>query len=98
MPTQPLSEAQISEALTLLDGWERHGDVISKHFQFATYPQGLAFATTAGMVADGYNHHPDISIGYKKVTITFTTHDAGNRISQKDIDAAAAINAIRIRT
>lgn len=97
MPSQPLTEAQISEALTLLDGWERHDNLISKRFRLSTYPQGLAFATAAGMVADGFNHHPEISIGYKTVTISLTTHDAGNRISQKDIDVATAISAIPIR-
>ena len=98
MATEALSDAAISEALMMLDGWERDGDSLVKTFETATYPQGLAFATAAGMVADGMNHHPDISIGWKKVTLVFTTHDAGSRISQKDVDAAKAINAIGIRT
>jgi 4a-hydroxytetrahydrobiopterin dehydratase len=97
MPTQALTEAQISEALAFLDGWEHHDSLISKRYRFSTYPQGLAFATAAGMVADGFNHHPEISIGYKTVTISLTTHDAGNRLSQKDVDVASAIDAIRIR-
>ena len=69
----------------MLDGWERDGDSIVKTFETATYPQGLAFAGAAGMVADGMNHHPDISIGWKKVTLVFTTHDADSKISQNDI-------------
>lgn len=98
MATQALSDAAITEALTMLDGWKRDGDKLVKTFETGTYPQGLAFATAAGMVADGMNHHPDIIIGWKKVTIEFTTHDAGHKISQMDVNAAKSINAIGIRT
>lgn len=97
MATPALSDAEIIEALSFLEGWERDGDSLVKTFETATYPQGLAFATAAGMIADGMNHHPDMCIGWKKVTLTFTTHDAGSKITQKDVDAAQAINAIVIR-
>lgn len=98
MAIEAQSDAAIAEALEMLDGWERDGDKLVKTFETGTYPQGLAFATAAGMVADGMNHHPDIIIGWKKVRLEFTTHDAGSKISQNDIDAAKAINAIGIRT
>ena len=98
MANEALSDSAITSALEALDGWERDGDKLVKTFETATYPQGLAFASAAGMVADGLNHHPDMSIGWKKVTLEFTTHDAGSKITQKDIDTATAINAIQIRT
>lgn len=94
---EALGDAAILEALELLDGWRREGDTLVKTFETATYPQALAFATAAGMVADGMNHHPDIKIGWKKVTLVFSTHDAGNKITEWDIAAAKAINAIAIR-
>ena len=97
MASEALTDNAINSALESLDGWERDGDKLVKTFETGTYPQGLAFATAAGMVADGMNHHPDISIGWKKVTLEFTTHDAGSKITQKDVDAATAINAIAIR-
>jgi 4a-hydroxytetrahydrobiopterin dehydratase len=97
MARTPLSDAEIVEALLMLDGWERKGDKLVKTFTTATYAQGLAFATAAGMVADGFNHHPDLYVGYKKVTLEFATHDAGNKITQMDVDVAKAINAIKIR-
>lgn len=97
MANEALSDAAITEALSMLEGWERDGDKLVKTFETATYPQGLAFASAAGMVADGMNHHPDMSIGWKKVTLEFTTHDADSKITQKDVDTAKAINAITIR-
>ncbi|MCA9914334.1 MAG: 4a-hydroxytetrahydrobiopterin dehydratase [Anaerolineae bacterium] len=94
---EPLNEAQISEALTLLNGWQRDGDKLVKTFELGSYGQGLAFATAIGMVADGFNHHPDLYVGYKKVRAEFTTHDAGSKITQKDVDVARAIDALKIR-
>lgn len=91
------SDAEISEALEMLEGWQREGNKLIKNFETASYPQGLAFATTAGMVADGFNHHPDIFIGWKKVRLEFTTHDVGHKITEMDIRVAKAINAVTIR-
>jgi 4a-hydroxytetrahydrobiopterin dehydratase len=97
MARTPLSDAEIVEALLMLDGWERHDDKLIKTFTTGTYAQGLAFATAAGMVADGFDHHPDMFVGYKKVTLEFTTHSAGHKITQMDVDVARAINTIKIR-
>jgi 4a-hydroxytetrahydrobiopterin dehydratase len=97
MARTPLTDAEIVEALEMLDGWERNGDKLVKTFTAGSYAQGLAFAVAAGMVADGFDHHPDMTVGYKKVTLEFTTHSAGHKITQMDIDVAQAINAVRIR-
>ena len=51
-------------------------------------------ATAIGTVCEGLNHHPDLLIGWRKVTVTLTTHDAGNKISHKDFDAALRIDAL----
>ncbi len=94
MATTALSDNAITSALDRLTGWAREGDVLVKTFKLPSYMAGLAFAVTAGTIAEGFDHHPDITIGYKTVRVAFTTHDAGNKISQKDVDVAHAINAL----
>lgn len=94
MATTALTETEITERMAALEGWERSGDAITKTYKFGTYGEGLAFAAAAGVVAEGHNHHPDIFIGWRKVTLTFTTHDAGSKITEKDIAAAAAIDGL----
>ncbi|PJF20893.1 MAG: 4a-hydroxytetrahydrobiopterin dehydratase [Phototrophicales bacterium] len=89
-----LSQQELAQALETLKGWSLDNDTIVKTYQFENYLAGLAFATTAGTIAEAHNHHPDITIGYRKVTLRFTTHDAGNKITQKDIDVAKAIEAV----
>ena len=92
--TTALSDAKINEGLANLNGWSRAGDVLTKSFKFDSYLAGVAFASTVGVIAEGLNHHPDISIGWRRVTVSFTTHDAGNKISGKDMAAAQAIEAV----
>lgn len=90
----PLSEDQIVQHLSTLPGWERDGGLITKTYQLDTYMTGLAFAAAVGTVCEGLGHHPDLFIGWKKVKVSFTTHDAGNALTEKDFKAAAAIEAL----
>jgi 4a-hydroxytetrahydrobiopterin dehydratase len=89
-----LSDADVTHGLAKLPGWERDGDKIRKLYKLDTYLAGLAFASAVGTIAEGLDHHPDILIGWRKVTVSFSTHSAGNKISQKDLDAAAAIESL----
>lgn len=89
-----LTNDQVTAALSDLPGWEHAGDMIHKTFQFDSYVGGLAFATAAGTICEGMDHHPDMLITWRKVKVSFTTHDAGSKVTQKDINAAAALEAI----
>lgn len=92
--TTALSDAEINEGLAQLNDWSLDGDVLVKSFKFESYLAGLAFASTVGVIAEGLNHHPDLSIGWRRVTVSFTTHDAGNKLSAMDFTAAKAIDAV----
>jgi 4a-hydroxytetrahydrobiopterin dehydratase len=94
MAVPALTEAEITERLTRLEGWERVGDAITKTYKLDSYTAGLALAVTVGTIAEAHNHHPDLTIGWRQVTVRFTTHDAGHKLSEKDFAAAAAIESI----
>ncbi len=89
-----LNETEIRAGLQRVNGWRRDGDALVKEFKFDSYLAGLAFASAVGVVAEGMNHHPDLSIGWRRVEISFTTHDAGSKLSAKDFAAAEAIDAL----
>lgn len=89
-----LSENEISVALAKLKGWERAGGTLVKTFGFDSYLAGLAFASSVGVIAEGLNHHPNLSVGWRRVSVSFTTHDAGNQLTSKDFAAAAAIDRL----
>lgn len=95
MATPPLSDSDITTALETLNGWQRDGDAITKTFSFTSYLAGIAFASAVGVLSEGADHHPDLHIGWRKVTVRYNTHDAGGKITHKDIDLARAIEAMK---
>jgi 4a-hydroxytetrahydrobiopterin dehydratase len=92
--TDALTDAEVNDRLETLSGWERDGDKLARTFKLDSYMAGLALATAIGTVCEGLNHHPDLIIGWRKVTVSLTTHDAGNKISHKDFEAAERIDAL----
>lgn len=94
MAALALSDAEIARRLRQMHGWERDGDRIVKTFKLDSYLAGLALVAAVGTVCEGLDHHPDILIGWRKVTVSFTTHAAGDKLSAKDFDAALKVDAL----
>lgn len=85
-----LSDIAIQRGLGSLPGWSRKGDVLSKSFQFDTFPAAVAFVDRVAEAAESAQHHPDIDIRYTRITCVLSTHDAGG-ITQKDLNMATEI-------
>ena len=82
-----LNDAQIDERLARLNGWRREGDAISKQYTFAGFPDAVGFVTRLVPGAEAADHHPDISINYKRVTLSYSTHSEGG-LTEKDFEGA----------
>jgi len=91
--TKLLTENEIEQDLPALTGWSLAGNAITRTFTLASFPAALVFASAVGHLAERADHHPDILIQYRKVTLTLSTHSAGG-LTEKDFDLATDINAI----
>ena len=89
-----LTDEAVAKALKTLHGWSHKNDTIEKTYSFDSYLAGLAFATTVGTIAEGFDHHPDMLVKWRKVTVSFSTHDADNKVTATDIKIAEAIEAL----
>ena len=89
-----LSDDQIEEALHGLADWSRDGDVLQREFTFGSFREAVSFIVRIAFAAESANHHPELWNVYSTVRIRLDTHDAGGRITQKDVDLAAEISAI----
>ncbi len=83
-----LSDGEIEERLRALEGWKREGDAITKTFRLPSFKQAIAFVGRVAEAADAADHHPDILIRYRRVTLTYSTHSEGG-ITEKDLRGAA---------
>ena len=90
----PLSEPEIDRALEELDGWQFAENSIKKTFQFGDFREAISFIMRISFEAEAMNHHPELSNVYSRVHIALSTHDAGNRVTAKDIELARRINDI----
>jgi 4a-hydroxytetrahydrobiopterin dehydratase len=75
--------------LQSLKGWTLDGDAIRKQFTFEDFLQAIAFVNRLAPEAERADHHPDILINYKRVTLTYSTHSEGG-LTEKDFAGAAA--------
>jgi 4a-hydroxytetrahydrobiopterin dehydratase len=92
--SQPLSENEIQQALSSLKGWEFGDDKISKEFNFNDFSEALGFIVRVGLEAEKQVHHPELFNVYNTVKISLSTHDAGDNVTQKDVDLAKAIESV----
>ena len=76
-----------------MKGWTREGDAIRKQFTFAGFPEAIAFVNRLAPEAESADHHPDILINYKRVTLTYSTHSEGG-LTEKDVVGAAAADRL----
>jgi 4a-hydroxytetrahydrobiopterin dehydratase len=95
MPMQPLSDAEIDAAVaTLAPSWRREGDSIVAELECRDFASAIELVNAIAAQAERADHHPDILIhGYRRLTITLSTHAAGG-VTQRDIALAAAIDAL----
>ncbi len=94
---KPLSEDDIREALSTLDGWKLvdagNARGIEKVFATGNFLKGLAFVTKVAVLAEHADHHPDVMLSYPRVKLTLTTHEAGG-LTEKDFKLAGEIDAL----
>ena len=88
-----LSEAEIEEGLAGLRGWTREGNAIRKQYTLGGFPDAIAFVARLAFDAEAADHHPDITINYKRVTLVFSTHSEGG-LTQKDFDGARKVDEL----
>jgi 4a-hydroxytetrahydrobiopterin dehydratase len=75
--------------------WVRNEDRLYKCFIFDDFTQAFSFMLRVAIESEKMNHHPTWTNTWNKVEIWLTTHDEGNRITDKDWDLAARIEAIK---
>ena len=88
-----LTGSEIDERMKSVSGWTREGEAIRKQFTFADFLQAIAFVNRLAPEAETADHHPDILINYKRVTLTYSTHSEGG-LTEKDFAGAATADRL----
>jgi 4a-hydroxytetrahydrobiopterin dehydratase len=63
--------------------WPTVGGALERTFELESFPAAIAFVNRLADLAERENHHPDIAISYRRVTVRWVTHSAGG-ITDRD--------------
>ena len=89
-----LSRSEAEQRLKGHGGWTLvDGNAIRKQFTFGGFPEAIAFINRLVPEAEAADHHPDILVNYKRVTLTYSTHSEGG-LTAKDFAGAAMADLV----
>ena len=91
--TLTLPQNEINTLMKQLDGWVQHDQLIGKTFDFKNYYQTIAFVNAVAWLSHREDHHPDLTVGYNKCRVEYSTHAIGG-LSENDFICAAKVDAL----
>lgn len=89
-----MDDDRISEALQSVPQWRREGDSVTRSVEAPSFLAGIDLVGAVARAAEAADHHPDIDIRWRKVTLRLVTHDAGNAITALDAQLAAGASRL----
>jgi len=87
-----LAAAERTKLVGQLTGWQVDGETLVKTFPFKNYYETMAFVNMVAWIAHREDHHPDLTVGYNKCRVAFSTHSVGG-LSENDFICAARIES-----
>jgi ribosome biogenesis GTPase len=87
MPASPALLAQLPD-------WQIDGNRLVREFLFRDYHETIEFVNALAFMVHREDHHPDLQVGYRRCTASWTTHSAGHRLSENDFICAAKADAL----
>ncbi len=67
--------------------WEEHAGALVCEFEFPSFAAAIAFVNRLAGLAEAEDHHPDVDIRHRRVTVRWTTRSAGG-ITERDRELA----------
>lgn len=87
-----LDHADVQAALASADGWTLDADgALYSSVSFASAAAALGFVAAVGALAEKLDHHPELAWVYRTVSLRLRTHDAGDRVTDRDVSLMRAI-------
>ena len=90
----PLTEDELETLQRDLPQWSVVNGKLSTTRKLTTFMDAIAYVQKVGLIAEELNHHPDIDIRWRLVTISVCTHDAHNQITRFDRRLAERIDSL----
>lgn len=70
---------------------------MTKEYQFKDFSEAVSFINKLAPYCNEINHHPDIHVYYNKIIFDLKTHDAGDKVTEKDYLLAKEIERLYLQ-
>ena len=90
---EALAQDEIDKRLRDLPQWTQDDKAIVRVQTFPNYQDALDFVYQVGLAAERENHHPDITMNFKRVSVRYWTHTARG-VSALDFKMAAIVEEL----
>jgi 4a-hydroxytetrahydrobiopterin dehydratase len=77
-----------------MSSWTEENNALKRSFKFQDFSEAFGFLSRVAIEAEKAQHHPEIHNVYNQVSISLSTHDAGNTVTEKDRKLAEAIDKL----
>jgi 4a-hydroxytetrahydrobiopterin dehydratase len=94
MATEPLTPQEIEDRLAGLPGWSLDGDRLTRTYRLASHFAATALVVHIAQTQEELNHHSDLTLGYNTVVLAVNSHDAGGRVTEKDVELARRVEEL----
>jgi 4a-hydroxytetrahydrobiopterin dehydratase len=74
--------------------WEIIENKLCKTYVFEDFTHAISWMVKASFMIEKINHHPEWCNVYNRVEVKLCTHDAGNKITEKDNQLAEMLDLI----
>jgi 4a-hydroxytetrahydrobiopterin dehydratase len=74
-------------------GWSLEDGKLVKSYTFPDFVSAVAFVDRLTVVAEAQNHHPDLLVGWGRVTAQLWSHDARG-VTARDVRLAHALDEL----
>jgi len=89
-----LSHDELTAGLATLPTWSVAGGKLTTKRELPTFLDAISFVQAVAMLAEQLDHHPDIDIRWRSVTLAVNTHDSGGAITPRDLQLARGVDAL----
>ena len=88
-----LTPEALKQFLTEHPEWKHEGGMLRRTYEAPSFLEGIEFVGRVAKAAEAADHHPDIDIRWRKVTLALVTHDAGG-LTWRDSKLAAEADTL----
>ena len=88
-----LPQEEIDKRLNGINDWRQDDRYIVRNFSFPSFKEAITFINRVAEISEEIDHHPDITINYRRVTLSITTHSEGG-ITRRDFRLAGRIDGL----